>query len=97
MSGTNNSLTSPTLKTSGFPLATNEWQNCLGIAKRMFKGTFTPLSIRHPSGEYVYPDHFLQAKLMRSKRCPYWAKGQWHKKVDDLCFLVLGKFRTTKD
>jgi len=75
----------------------DEWESCLLYAKTMFNGTFNPLSIQHPSGDWIHPDHFLTTKLMRSKYCPSWAKGKWHKRVDDLSFLMLGKFRVTKE
>jgi len=74
-----------------------EWQNCLSFAKRMFNRKFTPLAIQHPSGNWVHPDHFLTTKLLHSDNCPVWARGQWHKRVNDLSFLMLGKYRITKD
>lgn len=74
-----------------------EWEKSLWWSKRLHNGTFTPLSIKRPDGRWVHPDHFLQAKLLYSENCPYWARGKWHKKVDDLCFLMLGQFRVTTD
>jgi len=67
-----------------------DWQDCLSLAKRMYKGTFTPLSIKNSKGKWVQPDHFY----LYGSTTPFWARGMWQKRVDDLMFLKLGRFRT---
>jgi len=71
-----------------------EWDSCMRIAKSMYKGTFRPLSYQDNQGRWVYPDHVLKHSWAHNMfSCPFWANGKWHKRVDQLCFYMLGKYR----
>ncbi len=72
----------------------SDWQSCMKFAKSMYAGTFRPLAYQDHNGKWVHPDHVLKHSWAHSVfLCPFWAREKSHKKVDDLCFFVLGKFR----
>ena len=67
-----------------------EWKACLALSKRMYAGSFRPLSIQRSNGSWVHPDHFYTSNYPT----PFWARGKWYKKVGNFRFFQLGKFRT---
>jgi hypothetical protein len=63
----------------------DEWNDCMGLAKKMYSGEFAPVTVDLPNETQVYPDHFYHGKA------PYWAKGKPYSKIGKLKFLRLAE------